>query len=64
MTAPAPDLRGPLRRARDEQIASDFQMPISELPTGALAPPVEAHLAFRPRPIAVVGIVENGLVAP
>ncbi len=36
-----------------------------ELPPEATPSPVESHLArFRRRPVAVAGIVENGLVRP
>ena len=39
------------------------QMP--EIPAGSATAPVEAHLdRLRRRPLAVVGIVENGLVRP
>ncbi len=64
MTAPAPDLRSPQRRARDEQIADEIQLPPPDLPPDAAASPVEAHLASRRRPVAVAGVVENGLVRP
>ncbi len=64
MTAPAPDLRGPQRRARDEQIASEPPLPPIDLPPDAAASPVEAHLAPRRRPLAVAGVVENGLIRP
>lgn len=64
MTDPAPDLRGSQRRARDEQIASEPPLPPPDLPPGAVASPVEAHLAARRRPVALAGVVENGLVRP
>ncbi len=64
MTAPAPDLRGPQRRARDERIASEPPLPPPDLPPEAVASPVESHLASLRRPLAVVGVVENGLVRP
>jgi hypothetical protein len=64
MTAPAPDLRSPERRARDEQIASEPPLPLPDLPPGAAASAVEAHLSSRRRPLAVAGVVENGLVRP
>ena len=64
MTALAPDPRDPQRRAHDEQIASEPQLPPPELPPGAAASPLEAHLASRRRPVAVAGVVENGLVRP
>ena len=64
MTVPTPDLRGQQRRTRDEQIASESQLPSPDLAPGAATLPVEAHLARHGRPMAVAGIVENGLVRP
>ena len=63
MPAPTSDTRSPQRRALDEQIASEPQLPPPELPPGATASPVEAHLRAR-RPVAVAGVVKNGLVRP
>ena len=65
MTTPKVDQRSPGRRARDEQIAAELQLPPLELPPDAPSSSMEAHLARRqPRPLAVAGIVENGLVRP
>ena len=65
MTTPNIDERSPERRARDEQIAAEPQMPPLELPPDASASPVENHLGRQRRhPVAVVGVVENGLVRP
>ncbi|HET6574430.1 MAG TPA: hypothetical protein VFG68_12555 [Fimbriiglobus sp.] len=64
MTTPTPDTRSPQRRALDEQIASEPQLAPPDLPPGATASPVEAHLGPRRRPLAVAGVVENGLVRP
>ena len=64
MNTPAPDTRSPLRRARDEQIASEPPLPLPEIPPGTVASPVEVYLASRRRTMAVPGIVENGLVRP
>lgn len=62
---PQVDRRSPDRRARDELIAAEPQLPPPELPPGAAASPLEAHSARpRGRPLAVAGIVENGLVRP
>lgn len=63
MTTPEVDQRSPGRRARDEQIAAEPPMAPPDLPSDAAPSPVEAHLARR-RPLAVAGIVENGLVRP
>jgi hypothetical protein len=65
MTTPELDSRSARRRARDEQLAAEPQLAPPELPPDATPAPVESHLArFRRRPVAVVGIVENGLVRP
>jgi hypothetical protein len=65
MTSPGVDERSPGRKAQDEQIAAEPQMAPLDLPPEAPSSPVEAHL--RPhhrRPVAVAGVVENGLVRP
>jgi hypothetical protein len=64
MTTPTPDNRTPQRRALDEQIASEAQLAPPDLPPGTMPSPVEAHLGSRRRPVAVAGVVENGLVRP
>jgi hypothetical protein len=66
MPTPDPDHRSPERRAKDEQIAAEAKLPPPQLPAGATAEPVEAHLGRTPRhrPVAVAGVVENGLVRP
>lgn len=58
------DQRSPERRARDEQTAAEPPMPPLELPPDASPSPVEAHRGRLRRPLAVAGIVENGLVRP
>jgi len=63
MSSPATDKRSSMRRDRDEQIAAESRLEPLELPTEAVSSPVERHLQHR-RPLAVVGIVENGLVRP
>ena len=63
MTTPKLDERSPERRARDEQIDAEPRMPPLELPPDAPATPVETHLDRQRRhPVAIVGVVENGLV--
>ena len=65
MTSPETDERSPERRARDEQIAAEPQLRPLELPPDAPVMPVETHLDRQRRhPVAVVGVVENGLVRP
>ena len=65
MTIPETDSRSPDRRARDEAIAAEPPLAPPELSPGATASPVEAHLGrTHGHPLAVAGIVENGLVRP
>ena len=65
MTAPEADRRSPERRLRDEQIAEESPLVPLELPPDATSSPMEAHLGRHSRrPMAVAGIVENGLVRP
>lgn len=62
MTSPDVDERSPERRTRDEQIAGEPQMAPFDLPTDATPTPVESHLAQGRRPLAILGVVENGLI--
>lgn len=64
MTTTQDDHRSAERRARDERIAAEPQLPLLDLPAGAPSSPVEAHLSRRRHPVAVVGVVENRLVRP
>jgi hypothetical protein len=65
MTTPGIDHRSLGRRALDEQIAAEPPLPVLELPLDAASSSVEAHLGrLRRRPLAVAGVVENGLVRP
>jgi hypothetical protein len=65
MTSPGADQRSPGRRAQDEQIAAEPPLAPLALPPDATPAPVEAHLGrLRRRPVAVAGVVENGLVRP
>jgi hypothetical protein len=65
MTIPEVDQRSPGRRARDEQIAAEGPLEPLELPPDATLSSMEAHLGrLHRRPLAVAGIVENGLVRP
>ena len=65
MKIPEVDLRSPSRRVRDEQIAAEPPLAPPELPPDAASSPLEAHLLRSARhPLAVAGIVENGLVRP
>jgi hypothetical protein len=63
MTTPTLDQRSPERRALDEEIAAEPELPPLELGPDAPTSAVEVHLSRRRlRPLAVTGIVENGLV--
>jgi hypothetical protein len=65
MPTPEQDPRSPKQRAQDERIAAEPLLEPLELPPDAVPSPVEAHLGrLRRRPLAVAGIVENGLVRP
>jgi hypothetical protein len=64
MPTPKVDQRSPDRFERDEQIAAEPPIPPLTVPD-APALPVETHLGRHQRhPLAVIGIVENGLVRP
>jgi hypothetical protein len=62
MLTPAEDKRSAARRALDEQIASEPPLAPLDLPIDAPFSPVESHLGRRRRPLAVAGVVENGLI--
>jgi hypothetical protein len=65
MSTPEVDKRSLRRQAQDERIAAEPQMAPLPLPPDAVALPVEGHLGrARRRPLAVAGIVENGLIRP
>jgi hypothetical protein len=65
MTSAGADQRSPERRARDEQIAKEPQLAPLDLPADAAPSSLETHLGrLRRRPLAVRGVVENGLVRP
>ncbi len=61
MPTPQFDTRSDHRKALDEQLAAEPLLPIPSPVPGEVLRPLEAH--FRPRhPVAVVGVVENGVV--
>lgn len=64
MTAPVSDQRTSRRRTLDEQIASEAELSPPALPPDAVPLPMETHLSRIRRPVAVAGVVENGLVRP
>jgi hypothetical protein len=61
MPIPQPDLRSERRKALDEQLASEPHLSLPEVAPGDQPRPLETHLRHR-HPVAVVGVVENGLV--
>jgi hypothetical protein len=65
MTTPAKDQRSAARRAQDENIAAEPLLQPLDLPAEAATDSLEAHLARQTRnPVAIAGIVENGVVRP
>jgi hypothetical protein len=56
--------RSAARQSLDEQIAAEARKPPLDLPTDAPSSPLEDHPNGRGRPLAVAGIVENGVVRP
>lgn len=64
MSSPGIDKRSPERRARDEQIVAEPRLAPLDLPADAVSSPVEGRVPQHRRPLAVVGVVENGLVRP
>jgi hypothetical protein len=61
MPATEPDLRSERRKALDEHLASEPHLPHPDIPPGEQPRSLEKLLPQR-RPVAVVGVVENGLV--
>lgn len=64
MPTPAPDNRTPRRKLDDERLAASAPLSPPSLPPDSTTSPVEAHLKPRRHPVAVEGVVENGLVRP
>jgi hypothetical protein len=62
MPTPQPDARSERRKALDEQLAAEPLLPIPDASPSDVLLPLEAHLRPRRRPVAVVGVVENGVV--
>jgi hypothetical protein len=61
MPTAQPDLRSERRKALDEQLASEPHLPHPDVPPGEQPRPLEERLRHR-RPVAIVGVVENGVV--
>ena len=64
MFIPQTDTRSPQKKKKDEEIAAEPQLAPLNVPADAVAEPVEAHLSRSRHPIALLGVVENGLVRP
>lgn len=64
MNNPARDERSPQRRTIDERIAAEPMKSPLDLPVDTAPKPVVSHLDRRRHPVALAGIVENGLVRP
>jgi hypothetical protein len=62
MPTPQPDTRSARRKALDEQLAAEPQLTVPDASPGDQPRPLEEHLRSRQRPVAVVGVVENGVV--
>ena len=63
MTAPMPDTRSAERKARDEEIAARPPLPIPD--TSGMTPmPLEHFMGRARRPVAYIGVVENGVIRP
>ena len=65
MRKPEPDRRSAKRRELDERIAAEPELPPPKLHPDAVPRPLETYLEKRsPRPLAVAGVVEKGVVRP
>ena len=62
MLTPQPDTRSESRKALDEQLAAEPQLPIPDAAPGEFPRPLETYVRPLRRPVAVVGVVENGVI--
>ena len=62
MPTPQSDTRSERRKELDEQLAAEPMLPIPDAAPGDQPRPLESYLRPRRRPVAVVGVVENGLI--
>ena len=60
----ATDDRTDTRRALDEAVAAEPPLPPPDLTAAGPPSPLENHLRRGSRPVAVAGVVENGVVRP
>jgi hypothetical protein len=61
MPTAEPDLRTERRKTLDDQLSSEPHLPHPNIPPGEQPRPIEEHIRHR-RPVAIAGVVENGLV--
>jgi hypothetical protein len=64
VTTPQQDDRTAEQRARDEALAAEPPLPPPDLPEGVTPASVEEHLRRMHKPIAVPGVIENGVARP
>jgi len=65
MNQPEPDTRSDWRKLEDERIANEPPLPVPVTAADAKPLPLEQHLKkLQRRPLAVIGVVENGVVRP
>ena len=62
MPTPQPDTQSERRKVLDEQLAAEPMLPIPDAAPGDQPRPLESYLRPRRRPVAVVGVVENGVI--
>jgi len=63
MAVPVPDTRSAKRKAADERLAEEPPLAPPDLPVGTTPRSVESLLPVR-KPVAILGVFENGLVRP
>lgn len=64
MTTSQQDDRTAEQRSRDETIAAEPPLAPPEVPEDVTPVPVEEHLRRMHKPIAVPGVIENGVARP
>ncbi len=61
MPSAQPDPRSEHRKALDDQLSSEPHLAPLDIPPGKEPRPLEEHIRHR-RPVAIAGVVENGVV--
>ena len=62
MPTPQADTRSERRKALDEQLAAEPLLPIPDAAPSDQPRPLESYLRPRRRPVAAIGVVENGVI--